>query len=175
MFTHLDALKANNLDKKIVQQHQQWLWSRVLTAHNTPNGTISGVPRNVHYISYVRLTLVTQRCLVVTFGEVLHEVFFTSDMHSAWGCASQTPCKTRSRVGTHLSKLWTYTGNWAKSRGWALFPETRMLMFCLSIPVLICPQRRLFLLARLVSLLCNVSLYTSTCVFHSSSVMLLLR
>ena len=37
------------------------------------------------------------------------------DMHSAWGCASQTPrvCSemlTPARVGTHLSKLWPYTG-----------------------------------------------------------------
>ena len=47
--------------------------------------------------------------------------------------------------------------------------------FCVSIPVLICPQRRLLLSARFVSLLCNVSLYTSNCVSHSSSVILILR
>jgi len=50
--------------------------------------------------------------------------FLTSDMLSARGCASQTPRKARSRVGTHFSKLWPYTGNWAKSRGWVLFHET---------------------------------------------------
>ena len=45
--------------------------------------------------------------------------YLTSDMHSAWGCASQTPCEAQS--GRSLSKLWLYTG---KSRGWALFCET---------------------------------------------------
>ena len=35
--------------------------------------------------------------------------FLTSDMHkcSTWGCASQTLCEARSRVDTHLSKLWS--------------------------------------------------------------------
>ena len=59
---------------------------------------------------------------VVTFGAVYHK-FLTSDMHSAWGCASQIPCEARSSVGTHLSKFWPYPGNWAKRRGWALFHE----------------------------------------------------
>jgi len=40
----------------------------------------------------------------------------TSDMYSAWGCGSQTWYKDCSRVGTHSSKLWPYTGNWIKSR-----------------------------------------------------------
>ena len=33
--------------------------------------------------------------------------FLTSDIHSTWGSASQTPCDARSRVGAHLSKLWS--------------------------------------------------------------------
>ena len=60
------------------------------------------------------LVMSTQSCLV--------------DMHSACGCASQSPrvplhlpCKACSRVGDHLSRLWPYIGNWAKSRGWVLF------------------------------------------------------
>ena len=28
---------------------------------------------------------------------------------------------------SHLSKLWPYVGNWAISRGWALFPETTVI------------------------------------------------
>ena len=32
--------------------------------------------------------------------------------------------EARSEVGAHLSKLWPYTGNWAKSMGWAFFCET---------------------------------------------------
>ena len=34
-------------------------------------------------------------------------IFFTSEMHSAWSCA-------HSRMETHSSKLWPYTGNLAK-------------------------------------------------------------
>ena len=55
---------------------------------------------------------------------------YTSDMYSAWGCAFQHYAsvlyyshEARSRVGAHLSKLWPYMGNWAKSRGWAFFCE----------------------------------------------------
>ena len=38
--THIYALEANNNN---VQQNHQWLQSRVLTAHNTLNGTVSAV------------------------------------------------------------------------------------------------------------------------------------
>ena len=62
-----------------------------------------------------------------TFGKVLH----TSDIQSTWGCASQISHDSRSRVGAHLSKLWPYTGNWAKSKKWVLFPETTAYPFLL--------------------------------------------
>ena len=39
------------------------------------------------------------------------------------GCAFQAPHEARSKVGAHLSKLRPYTGNWTKSRGWALIHE----------------------------------------------------
>ena len=41
---------------------------------------------------------------------VKYKNFLASDMHSAWGCASQTLCD--SQGGAHLSKLWPNTGNW---------------------------------------------------------------
>ena len=37
-------------------------------------------------------------------------------------CHAYMPSK-QSRVGIHLSKLWSYTGNWGKSSGWVLFRE----------------------------------------------------
>ena len=36
--------------------------------------------------------------------------------------------KACSRVGTHSSELWTYTGNCVKSRGWALFVRVPCLI-----------------------------------------------
>ena len=63
-----------------------------------------------------------QRCLV-SVSVKYYMKFPTWDMHSAWGCGSQTPREAHSRMGAHSSKLWPYTRNWAKSRGWALFRE----------------------------------------------------
>ena len=53
--------------------------------------------------------------------------FLTSDMHSTWGSASQTPCDARSRVGTHLSKLWSL---------WPLLRDYCMpsYVYCLFLP-----------------------------------------
>ena len=53
----------------------------------------------------------------------LVKYYITSDTCNTWGCASQTPHKAHSRVGVHSSKLWPYTGKWAKSRGWVFFCE----------------------------------------------------
>ena len=64
-----------------------------------------------------------QRCLVL-ISVKYYTTFPTWDTHSARGHASLTPHEARSRVGAHSNKLWPYTRNWAKSRGWALFRET---------------------------------------------------
>ena len=57
-----------------------------------------------------------QTCIVL-ISVKYYTKFLTWDTHSARGCASQTLCEARSMVGTHSSKLWPYTKNWAKSRG----------------------------------------------------------
>ena len=55
----LKVLKANNWTQNKVQRNHQQVWSRVLMAHNTPNGTMSdgehSVARGAHPISYVLL------------------------------------------------------------------------------------------------------------------------
>ena len=76
---------------------------------------VSRLPWGCYLISHIRLC---KDALVKYYTK-----FLTWDTHSAWGCASQTPCEARSRVGAHSGKLWPYTRNWAKSRGWALFRE----------------------------------------------------
>ena len=87
-------------------------------AHNTLNVTTSPW-------AWCSLCPSMQRCFIVTFGKC-YMVFLTSYTHSTWGCASQTLRKVRSRVGAHLSEL---TGNWAKSKGWALFHGTTVHIY----------------------------------------------
>ena len=66
--------------------------------------------------------------------------FLTSDKHSTWGCASQTPqgsLAMRNSLQDQrfcLSKLWSYTGNWATSWGWALF-HTYILFYGAELPL----------------------------------------
>ena len=107
-FQWFDGLEANTTTDFKVE---------VQTAHNALNGTMS------HWalcsLQCNRSTCIhpsMQRCLVVIFGIALDKVL-TSNMHSTWDCASQTPHKARSRVGAHSPQNWLYVGNWAKSRG----------------------------------------------------------
>ena len=122
------------LDKWNHQQLRSW----VLTTHNTPNNHVTwscawvcfcettqclceeGV---AHGADLLAISVYPKMPCIVTLSKVLYKVS-TSDLHSTWGHASQTPRKACSRVSAHSSKLWAYTGNWAKRRrGWAHLRE----------------------------------------------------
>ena len=109
----LNALEVINWTNNDVQWSHQWLQSQ----HTTLETGLSPWARGAQRISYVR------RYCVVTFKEV-------SCLRYAWrlwSCFSNSMSALReahSKVGTHLSKLWFYAGNWAKSREWVLFHET---------------------------------------------------
>ena len=65
------------------------------------------------------ICLCMQSCLVTMYNTK----FLTSDMQTPNICSIRHT-KLSSRVDADLSKLWTHTGNWKKSRGWALFHKT---------------------------------------------------
>ena len=121
----LEALEANKCTQNNLQRNHQRLRSRVLTAHNTPNGTISDGEHSIVCGAHCRHPS-TQRCFVLNFGAVLYDISYlrySSGICIARGRASKTPREARSRVGAYSSKLWSFTRNWAKSRGWVLFHE----------------------------------------------------
>ena len=69
------TLEANNWAYDRVQWNHQWLQSHILmdtTIRMAPCHCKHSVTRTLHQL---RLHLSTQRCLVVTFGEVLHKLF----------------------------------------------------------------------------------------------------
>ena len=74
----LDALEANNRTNNNVQRnrHRVEVESWRHTRHRE-----HGVARSAHRISYIRLS--TKRCLLATFGEVLHEVKLLPQMRIA--------------------------------------------------------------------------------------------
>ena len=95
----LNALEENNWTKNNIQWNYQWLWSWVLMAYNTLNGAVS-------LWTWFSLRFLSLPQICTALKAVLLRV------HS-W-----------SSVGAHLSKIWSYTGKWAKNRGWVLFCET---------------------------------------------------
>ena len=132
MFPVILCSRANNWTNINVQWNHHWLWSQVLTAHNTLNScTMSQWARDAHGVSCVTLVCTTLPMSIyakMPCSNLRHKVL-TSDMHSTWGLGSQTSHKAHFRVGTHSSKLWPYVSNRAKSRGWALFLETTIYTY----------------------------------------------
>ena len=98
---------------------ESWWHTTYWTA---PHHHKHGIARGVHHISYVNL------CKMPCSNLQYYTKLLTSDMHSPWGYASQTPREPRSRVGAHSGKHWPSTGNWAKSGGWALFREWALFL-----------------------------------------------
>ena len=103
---------------------------RQITKTIAYNGTKSGFKVKAwwHRKNLWMATCLHEHC--VTHGAhriryvCLHMSVYLRYAYSARGSASQTQqvhTWDRTRVGTHLSKIWPYTGNWTKSRGWALF------------------------------------------------------
>ena len=96
------------------------------------------VARGAHRISYV----LHKNALKVKY----YTTFLTWDMHSARGCASQTPRKARPRVGADLSELWPLCKKlglkwgWALFNEWALFRETTIIDDLLFTRVCICTR-----------------------------------
>ena len=101
----LDALEANNWkNSKVQQNHKFWLHT-ILWMASCHHG--HGVACDAHHITYIHCSN-----LLWTITK-----FLTSDMHSTWGCASQTSGDAHSKVGAHLGKLWPLTRNWVKREG----------------------------------------------------------
>ena len=72
--------------------------------------------RNMLYAQYLCPSM--QRCLLVTFGIVLHKLL-TSDIHSTWGCASQSPWEAQSRIAATTDILsMTVQHHKISGRGW---------------------------------------------------------
>ena len=82
----LNTLEANNWTNKYLQQNHQRLQSQVLTPYNTLNGTMSPWTWCSTTFSYVCLH---KAALWLPSLKYCTE-FLTSDVHSAWGYASQT-------------------------------------------------------------------------------------
>ena len=73
--SYLQWLEANNWKNSKVQQNHQQLQSRVLTAHNTLNGTMSP----------------WTWCNLLACSNLQWSItkFLTSDMHLVWGCVAK--------------------------------------------------------------------------------------
>ena len=72
-------------------------------------------------------------CSNLRWSQVLHEVSYIPQICIVCEVVLnyQTACKACSRTaGTHSSKPWPYTGNFAKSKGWALFHVIEWVLFC---------------------------------------------
>ena len=102
-----------------------------------------------------------------------------------WHCVSPTPqvlfiwpCKSRSRAGAYSNKLWPYTGNRTKSRGWVLFTSVyaftiylgdKSQSFCSSVWRMLIPDR----LVR-PSPCCNPKVYSSPSLWWGSAPLIIL-
>ena len=102
------TLEANNWTKNNVQLNHQRLLSEVLTTHNS----------EWHHVTMSMVLLIVHTALATSIYTLQKVSYF-----STWGYASHTPRKARSRLDTHSSEVWPYTGKWTKSKGWALFCE----------------------------------------------------
>ena len=103
---------------------KQIIWQTIHTTEppkSSPDGTQHAEWHHVT-VSMVWLTVHTALAMSVytkmPCSNLLkcYTKFLTSVMHSTWGCYSETPQEARSRVGAHLSKLY--------SQKWALFQQT---------------------------------------------------